>query len=143
MFFCNLYFAISRCKSKKKNREYLKIPHFFIIFIYSAFIPRLFLSTDYHRLFLIHRLFCPQIITDYFIHRLFLSTDYHRFPQIIKYHRYFDYHRFLRHGNPRLFQSHGLAPHRYNHGTSWLRLACASSLLSLFFCANEPCLYFV
>ena len=51
MFFCNLYFAISRCKSKKKNREYLKIHHFFIIFIYSAFI---------------HRLFYPQIITDYF-----------------------------------------------------------------------------
>ena len=28
------------------------------------------------------------------------------------------------------------------HGTSWLRLACASSRLSLLFCGNEPCLYF-
>ena len=109
-------------------------------------------------------LYIQLLSTDFFIHRLsqiifnpltFLSTDYHRFPQIIKYQRYFDYHRFhssfkmyssffiFWHGNPRLFQSHGLAPHRYNHGTSWLRLACASSLLSLFFCANEPCLYFV
>ena len=59
----------------------------------------------------------------------FLSTDYHRFPQIIKYQRYFDYHRFhssffIRHGNPQLFQSHGFWLRIDNlHGTSWLRLA--------------------
>ena len=141
MFFCNLDFAISRCKSKKKNREYLKIHHFFIIFIYSAFIHRLFLSTDYHRLFLIHRLFCPQIITDFY--RLLNIKDILIITDFILHLKCILHSSFFWHGNPRLFQSHGLAPHRYNHGTSWLRLACASSLLSLFFCANEPCLYFV
>ena len=128
MFFCNLYFAISRCKSKKKNREYLKIHHFFIIFIYSAFI---------------HRLFYPQIITDFFIHRLLNIIDILIITDFILHLKCILHSSFFWHGNPRLFQSHGLAPHRYNHGTSWLRLACASSLLSLFFCANEPCLYFV
>ena len=49
---------------------------------------------------------------------LFLSTDYHRFPQIIKYQRYFDYHRFFRHGNPRLFQRHGF----------WLRIDISTAL---------------
>ena len=51
--------------------------------------------------------------TDFFFSTVFfLSTDYHRFPQIIFWH-----------GNPRLFQRHGLATHWHIHGTSWLRLA--------------------
>ena len=57
-----------------------------------------------------------------------LSTDYHRL--------------FLGHGIPRLFQRHGLAPHR-NSPRHFVVTACfASSRLSLFFCGNEPCLYF-
>ena len=126
MFFCNLYFAISRCKSKKKNREYLNIHHFFIIFIYSAFIHRLFypqiitdyfihrlfLSTDYHRLFLIHRLFCPQIITDF--HRLLNIKDILIITDFILHLKCILHSSFFWHGNPRLFQSHGLAPHRNN-----------------------------
>ena len=111
MFFCNLYFAISRCKSKKKNREYLKISHFFIIFIYSAFIHRLFypqIITDYF----IHRLFCPQIITDF--HRLLNIKDILIITDFILHLKCILHSSFFWHGNPRLFQSHGLAPHRNN-----------------------------
>ena len=34
--FCNLDFAISRCKSNKKNRDSRKKTYFFIIFIYCS-----------------------------------------------------------------------------------------------------------
>ena len=64
-------------------------------------------------------LFCPQII-----------TDYHRFLNIKDILIITDFILFW-HGNPLLFQSHGFWLRReILHGTSWLRLACASSRLS-------------
>ena len=83
------------------------------------------------------------IVQHSFIHRVFLSTDYHRFTQIFLISKdiviitdYFSARKSTAFSKTRL-----LAPHWYNHGTSWLRLAGASSRLSLL-CGNEPSLYF-
>ena len=67
----------------------------------------------------------------------------HRFPQIFLISKDIviitDY--FLARKSTAFSKTRLLAPHWYNHGTSWLRLAGASSRLSLL-CGNEPCLYF-
>ena len=91
-----------------------------------------------------------SLISPYLIHRhlfsprtSFLSTDYHRFTQIFLISKDIviitDY--FLARKSTAFSKTRLLAPHWYNHGTSWLRLAGASSRLSLL-CGNEPCLYF-